>query len=141
MEEESRVPEVSAPAEGPPEAPAGEDAERVRFIVSDAREFLRRFPDVDLGELDASEAFHRFCGSRYGRESLAELYEDYLAVAGESVRAARTKDESRRARSTGSGGSGSFSPLNARQQEELDAWNRAFPQMRMTAKEYLTRNN
>ena len=41
---------------------------------------------------------------------------------------------------SGSGGSGSYEALNARQQSELDAWNRAFPQMKMSAREYLSRN-
>lgn len=82
----------------------------------------------------------RFCGSRYGREPLSELYADYLEVAGGALRAAQARRESRAARSTGSGGSGAYEALNARQQSELDAWNRAFPQMKMSAREYLSRN-
>ena len=112
----------------------------MRFVADDAQEFARRYPGVNLTELDASESFRRFCGSRYGRESLAALYADYLAVAGGALRAAQVRSESRRARSTGSGGSGSYEALNARQQDELDAWNRAFPQMKMSAREYLRRN-
>lgn len=117
-----------------------QNEERMRFLAEDAREFARRFPGVDLSKLDATESFRRFCGSRYGRESVADLYADYLEVAGSALRAAQIRSESRRARSTGSGSSGSYEALNARQQDELDAWNRAFPQMKMSAREYLGRN-
>ena len=116
------------------------EEEQMRFIADDAREFARRFPEADLAGLDASENFRRFCGSRYGREPLSELYADYLEIAGGALRAAQARRESRAARSTGSGGSGSYEALNARQQSELDAWNRAFPQMKMSAREYLSRN-
>ena len=118
---------------------AGRESE-MRFIAEDAREFARRYPEADLAGLDASESFRRFCGSRYGREPLSELYADYLEVAGGALRAAQARRESRAARSTGSGGSGAYEALNARQQSELDAWNRAFPQMKMSAREYLSRN-
>ena len=97
------------------------EEEQMRFIADDAREFARRFPEADLAGLDASESFRCFCGSRYGREPLSELYADYLEIAGGA-------------------GSGSYEALNARQQSELDAWNRAFPQMKMSAREYLSRN-
>ena len=116
------------------------EEEQMRFIAEDAREFARRYPEADLAGLDASESFRRFCGSRYGREPLSELYADYLEVAGGALRAAQARRESRAARSTGSGGSGAYEALNARQQSELDAWNRAFPQMKMSAREYLSRN-
>ncbi len=79
--------------------------EQMRFIAEDAREFARRYPEADLAGLDASESFRRFCGSRYGREPLSELYADYLEVAGGALRAAQARRESRAARSTGSGGS------------------------------------
>ena len=83
----------------------------------------------------------RHCYTSGGRrESVAELYADYLEVAGGALRAAQASRASRAARSTGSGGSGSYEALNARQRSELDAWNRAFPQMKMTAREYLTRS-
>lgn len=116
------------------------EEEQMRFIAEDAREFARRYPEANLAGLDASESFRRFCGSRYGREPLSELYADYLEVAGGALRAAQARRESRAARSTGSGGSGAYEALNARQQSELDAWNRAFPQMKMSAREYLSRN-
>ena len=78
------------------------EEEQMRFIAEDAREFARRYPEADLAGLDASESFRRFCGSRYGREPLSELYADYLEVAGGALRAAQARRESRAARSTGS---------------------------------------
>lgn len=54
------------------------EEEQMRFIAEDACEFARRYPEADLAGLDASESFRRFCGSRYGREPLSELYADYL---------------------------------------------------------------
>ena len=113
--------------------------EQLRFLAEDALAFARRYPEVDLAELDASESFRRFCGSRYGRESVADLYADYLAIAGDAMRSAQASREARAARSTGSGGSGSYEALSPRERSELDAWNRAFPQMKMTAREYIGR--
>ena len=109
------------------------------FVAADAAEFSRRFPDVDLSRLDGDGAFRRFCGSRYGREPIAELYEDYLALAGSVREAARSSAESKTRRATGSGGGSGGENLTSAQQRSLDEWNRAFPDMKMTAKEYLSR--
>ena len=48
------------------------------FLARDLAEFERRFPDVDVEELEADGMFRRFCGSRYAKEPLAALYADYL---------------------------------------------------------------
>ena len=109
------------------------------FIARDLDRFTERFPDVDVARLDADRMFRRFCGSRYGREPLAELYEDYLEIAGEQRAAAAARSESRSRRATGAGGGSGGETLSARQQEELDEWNRAYPNMKMTAKEFLSR--
>ncbi len=119
-----------------------EDAENERireFVARDAAEFREAYPDVDLKELDNDKAFRRFCGSRYGREPLAELYEDYLEIAGTQRAAASAKAESRSRRETGAGSGSGGETLTAKQQKELDEWNRAYPQMKMTAKEFLSR--
>lgn len=116
------------------------ETDRLRaFIARDAAEFTEAYPDVDLARLDNDKAFRRFCGSRYGREPLAELYEDYLEIAGEQRAAASAKAESRSRRETGAGSGSGGETLTARQQKELDEWNRAYPNMRMTAKEFLSR--
>ena len=121
---------------------AREEEDRAReqaFISRDADEFLRRFPAVDLAELDGDRAFRRFCGSRYGRESLGDLYEDYLALAGGLREAALARADSKAQRETGAGGGSGTATLTARQQKELDEWNRANPRMKMTAKEFMSR--
>jgi len=119
---------------------ADEEAARVqKWIAEDVKDFAERFPDVDLGKLDDNKAFRRFCGSRYGREPLGDLYEDYLEIAGNAAQAAVQKAESKKERATGTGGGSGAETLTASQQKALDEWNRAYPQMKMTAKEFLSR--
>jgi len=114
-------------------------AEQQAWIANDVRDFTKRFPDVDLGRLENNQAFRRFCGSRYAREPLGDLYEDYLEIAGEAAKAAVQKAESKTERATGSGVGSGAETLTASQQRELDAWNKTYPQMKMTAKEFLSR--
>lgn len=118
-----------------------EETRRQReWVAADAADFSAKHPDVDLAKLDANARFRKFCGSRYGREPLAQLYEDWQEFAGEEAAAkavgkAAEKDE----RSTGAGGGGVSDGLTAAQQRALDEWNREYPQMKMTAKEFLRR--
>ena len=135
---ETETEETAIPESTGTETEEGE-SELSRFVAEDARKFAERFPDTDLAALDRSKTFRRFCGSRYGRESIAELYEDYLAVTEGTVQAERARTESRRARSTGGGGGGAYAALSTGQRAALDEWNRAYPGMKMTAAEYLRR--
>ena len=110
------------------------------WVRSDAEKFIAAHPDVDLAKLDANAKFRKFCGSRYGREPLSQLYEDWQEFAGEEAAAkavgkAAEKDD----RSTGAGTGGTSEGLTAAQQRALDEWNREYPQMKMTAKEFLKR--
>ena len=109
------------------------------FILRDAMAFQEAYPDVDLGKLESNKAFMRFCGSRYGKEPLAELYGDYIEIAGEAAQAAVARAESKSARTTGAGGGSGAEALTASQQKALDEWNRTYPSMKMTAKEFLGR--
>ena len=144
--EKNEYPERNAPS-GPgeesaaaaPQAPEDGEAERRAFIRADAEEFRRQYPRVDLGELDADPLFRLFCGSRYGREPLADLYGDYLALTEHMTGLAVLRAESRLSRGTGSGGNGGGEALTAAEQKALSEWNRAYPQMKMTAKEYKSR--
>ena len=117
-----------------------EDARQQRWIEADAAAFAEAYPDVDLAKLDENKAFRRFCGSRYGKEPLAELYGDWMEITGSAQQAAVAKNESRSARSTGAGGGSGSETLSASQQKALDEWNRNYPNMKMTAKEFLTRS-
>ena len=109
------------------------------FIERDLEQFMEVYPEVDVAELDADRYFRRFCGSRYGREPLSELYADYLEIAGGQRAAGALRAESRSRRQTGTGSGSGGETLSARQQEELDEWNRTYPGMKMSAKEFLSR--
>ena len=116
-----------------------EAAEQKReFLVQDAQNFREKYPGVDILKLEQNPNFRKFCGSRFGVEPLAELYDDYKAIVGSAESAGRAGAESRRSRSTGSGSAGG-EVLSASQQAALAQWNRDNPDMKMTAKEFLGR--
>lgn len=116
-----------------------EAREQHEFIARDLEDFQERYPAVDVAALDGDRQFRRFCGSRYGREPLADLFTDYLEIAGEQRSAAAARSESRSRRETGAGSGSGGETLTASQQKELDEWNRTYPSMKMTAKEFLSR--
>ena len=141
MEEwKNREPVGGTAAPVPEEGPAAETPAEDDFIARDYEEFTRRFPDVDPGELENDGMFRRFCGSRFGRESLAELYADFVTITRAVWEAARLSADDKRSRTTGTGGAGGGdSRLTAAQQRSLDEWNEANPGMKMTAREFLSR--
>ena len=114
---------------------ADAEAERQKdWIAQDAAAF------VDISKLDGNVKFRRFCGSRYGKEPLSELYADWQELVGEEAAAKAVEKSARKAeRSTGAGGGGVSAGLTAAQQRELDEWNREFPHLKMTAKDFLER--
>ncbi|MBR1660295.1 MAG: hypothetical protein IJ705_08255 [Oscillospiraceae bacterium] len=108
------------------------------FVARDAADFQARFPDVDLEKLDGNPAFRRFAGSRYGREPIGDLYEDFIAITRQSAAAADARRESKAARSTGSGSGGApAGTLSAEQRAALRDWNLNHPEMKMSEKEFL----
>lgn len=109
------------------------------FLRADAAAFREKYPDVDICQLEEQSAFRRFCGSRLYKESAVTLYEDYLSFTQAAEESARVKAEGRRSRDTGGGSGQSSAGLSRAQEESLAQWNRAFPGMRMSAKEYLER--
>lgn len=111
-------------------------AARNAFIRQDAQEFVAKYPKVDVAKLENNKQFRRFCGSRFGREPLAKLYEDYRGLVGEAESQGGAKARASSGRSTGSGGGGG-ELLTAEQRKSLAEWNAANPEMRMTAKEFL----
>ena len=111
------------------------------FIEQDVVEFTRKYPQFGAEELAALEnnaQFRRFCGSRFGREPLAELYGAYRELLGGINAAAQVRAQSRARRSTGSGAAGG-AMLTPQQKGALDAWNAEHPEMAMTAGEFLKR--
>ena len=68
------------------------------------------------------------------------LYADWQELVGEDAAAKAVEKSAKKAeRSTGAGGGGVSDGLTAAQQRELDEWNRSYPQMKMTAKEFFER--
>ncbi len=108
------------------------------FIDQDYQDFLEKYPNIDAAELEKNRDFRRFCGTRFGREPLAQLYGDYQALMGAAADAAKTRSAGRSARSTG-GGSAGGAQLSPAQKAVLDEWNAEHPEMAMTAKEFLSR--
>lgn len=133
---------LEAPQEQPQEeAPKlPEKVEETDIIAAHVAEMRERFPQVDIIRLEQNAAFRRFVGSRYGKESLAQLYEDFSALVGEAERAASAKAEARHSRDTGgSGGGKSAGALSGGEREALRRWNEANPDMKMSEKEFLER--
>ena len=116
-----------------------ESAARQAFVKNDVLDFIERYPGFDADGLEAlerNEQFRRFCGTRYAREPLAQLYGDYLSVIDGASAAAVSRAASRSARSTG-GGTVGGATLSPEQRKALERWNEENPEMAMTAKEYL----
>lgn len=108
------------------------------WFRQDLANFQSAHPEVDVSALDNNPRFRTFVGSRYGREPLAKLYDDYVALVGDASAAAVAKAASRSTRSTGSGSTGGAT-LSPAQKIALDKWNDEHPEMKMTAKEFLQR--
>ena len=121
------------------EAANKQKQERDAFIASDIADMQRRHPDVDIAALDNNPAFRKFAGSRYGKEHLADLYEDFVSVVGNASAAAAARTGDRAERSTGHGSGGGGGTLTAAQRAALKEWNDDHPEMRMTEKEFLER--
>ena len=118
---------------------AAEAKQLEEWIANDVAEFTEEYPDVDVSKLAENNSFLKFCGSRFGKEPMAGLYADWLDLVGSAERAAVARKESKASRSTGTGGGSGSETLTAAQQRELDEWNRNYPNMKMTAKEFLSR--
>ena len=117
---------------------AAED-EMKEWVSQDVTNFSAEYPEVDVIELTKNRSFLKFCGSRFGKEPMAELYADWMELVGAAQQAAVAKKDSKNSRSTGTGGGSGSETLTAAQQRELDEWNRSYPNMKMTAKEFLSR--
>jgi hypothetical protein len=112
------------------------------FIESDVMDFIDKHPEFNtpekLSALENNKSFREFCGTRFGREPLSDLYESYISLVGRAGDIARAKSESRMSRSTGSGNDGG-EMLTPSEKRSLDEWNEKFPEMKMTPKEFKAR--
>ncbi|MBQ8264175.1 MAG: hypothetical protein IJY96_05295 [Oscillospiraceae bacterium] len=118
-------------------APAKED--RSSTLASHIKEMRERYPDVDIVKLEQNTSFRRFAGSRFGRESLADLYEAYSELMGSAAEAAAVKAKSKTERATGGSTGRSSGTLSTAQKAALQRWNENNPDMKMTEKEFLER--
>lgn len=107
------------------------------FIAADLDAFLKKFPSVDPGKLEANPKFRKFAGKRLYQEPLAELYSDFVELVSDAERSAVEKATGKAARSTGGGQGGGMDMLTPTQRAELKAWNDENPHMKMTAQEFL----
>ncbi len=112
-----------------------QQADRDR-LVADAMEFMKKYPDVDIADLEKNQKFRKFAGKRLYQEPLADLYADYVELMGDAQAAGEAKADSKASRGTGGGTGGTPVTLTPAEQKNLDAWNRANPDMKMTAKEF-----
>ena len=123
-------------------AASSKEAEQRAFVEADVVNFIEKYPQFDTAEkleaLEQNETFRTFCGSRFGKEPLADLYGSYLKIVGAAGDAAVLKAEKRASRSTGGGHRGAET-LTPEQKRSLDRWNAENPDMQMTAKEFLSR--
>ena len=113
-----------------------EERARAEWMRQDAQEFAEAYPEVNPGTLEADPKFRRFCGDRLYNVPLVTLYEDYMEVVGEAAKTAQAKRDDKQSRGTGAGGGSGNKVLTAKQREELENWNRANPNMKMTEKEF-----
>ena len=110
--------------------------EEQQRLIEDAMEFQRRHPNVDIAELEKNPKFRKFAGSRLYKDSISDLYDDYLELVSDAQETGRAQAGSKASRGTGGGTGGETVRLTPAQQKELDEWNRENPGMKMTAAEF-----
>lgn len=105
-------------------------------------EFTETYPDIDLAELEKNEKFIDFIeGSGW---TLKKGYEKFVKFYGDAALETIVKVKSKEERST-SGGKGSKNTdgqsygLTEAQKKEVDDWNKRYPKMPMTYKQYANR--
>ncbi len=106
---------------------------------ADLNEFHAQYPDVDVDTLLKEPLFGVFKDAYLGKRPLVEIYETYLAKSGVKARVAAEKAERRAERATSTGRSGEKYVLTQAQARQLREWNAKYPEMKMSAKEFLKR--
>jgi hypothetical protein len=104
-------------------------------------EFNTEYPDIDVKGLESNEEFIDFVsGSGW---TLKQAYSKFIKFYGEIEAKTTQKVASKIDRATGTGkggegGAGNYG-LSQTQKDELESWNRNYPQYKMTPKEYKER--
>ena len=102
-------------------------------------ELTQAHADIDIEKLNDDAKFLKFVKGKKGR--LLEIYEDYLDFIGDTEAQAVKKAMSKAERSTSSGKSQSSAGsglLSGDEKEVLKDWNRKYPHLQMTEKEWLS---
>ena len=115
---------------------SSKQAEEQQRLIEDAMEFQRRHPNVDITELEKNPKFRKFAGNRLYKDSISDLYDDYLELVSDAQETGRAQAGSKASGGTGGGTGGETVRLTPAQQKELDEWNRENPGMKMTAAEF-----
>lgn len=116
------------------------EAENVSVdLDNDIESFKQAYPHVSLEKLIAAPAFIGFGKYRFGVEPFADIYKEYSEFVKAIEDAALAKRARRNERSTGGGQSTPYTGLTREQSEQLEAWNKAYPQLKMTPKEFLSK--
>lgn len=102
-------------------------------------EFNARFPKVNVDDVVKDAHFMEYADGKLGRKSITEVYEGYLRFTGKTAEQAQYRANERHERSTSVGGGGKSVTLTREQAKQLKAWNEAFPDMAMTASEFVKR--
>lgn len=114
---------------------AAADAEWVKQL----QEFEEAYPDVDMDKLNNNERFLKFIRGK--SLPLKEVYEDFIELIGDTAAETMAKAKSKEARSTSNGKSaknsdGNTYGLTEAQKREVDEWNKRYPKMAMSYREY-----
>jgi len=117
----------------------GNDPETPFDLDDDILSFKKAFPHVRLDRLVTTPAFLSFGKHRFGVEPFAEIYRDYSELVKAIETEALAKRARRSERSTGGGQSAPYTGLTREQSEQLETWNKAYPHLKMTPREFLSK--
>lgn len=107
------------------------------------QEFIGKYPDLDLAQLEKDEDFIEYTENRVG--TLLNIYEAYVKFT--SKRDQKTADEIRAkfkskellSTGTGKGGANDNTGLSQQEKETLELWNKQNPHLKMSATEFKNR--
>ena len=105
----------------------------------DMMDFIQQFPNVQAVKLVQNPNFMSYAKGRLGIEPLAVIYGDFQELVRTVENAAAAKAAKKGERSTGGGQASAYAGLTRAQAEQLKAWNNAYPELKMTAGEFLAK--
>ncbi|MCL1820566.1 MAG: hypothetical protein FWG36_07930 [Oscillospiraceae bacterium] len=119
--------------------PSPQDEEEAIDINEDIDAFKLAYPNVRLEKLVTNQTFISFGRHRFGNEPFTKIYEEFQKLVKTIESAALARKASRSERSTGGGQSTPYTGLTRAQSEQLEVWNKAYPHLKMTPREFLSK--